>query len=133
VRDCDVARPQGGVQHRRHGAALRHDADLAAAVERLRRGGSEGQRDAVDVVDEAEAVRPLDRDAVVAGDARDLVLQGAAVRARLGEARRKDDEGADTAGGAALDCVENAGARDRQHRAPTPCGKSAAEGSRAVR
>ena len=117
VRDRDVARPQGGVQHRRHGAALRHDADLAAAVERLGRGGSEGQRDAIDVVDEAEAVRPFDRDAVVAGDARDLVLQRAAVRARLGEAGRKDDDGADAARRATLDRVEDAGARDRQHRA----------------
>ena len=78
---------------------------------------AEGERHAVDIVDIAEAVRPLDRHVMRFGDARHLVLERAALGTGLGEARGVDDDAADAARGAGLDRLEDTGARNRQHGA----------------
>ena len=82
-RDRDIARVQGRAHHRRHSAALRHDADATASGHRDWRAGTEGQRDAVHVIDVTETVWTRNRHAVIAGDARNLRLKLHALRGRL--------------------------------------------------
>ena len=120
----DVVRIERGPDHGRHGAALRHDADGAAARDGRRFvDGPERERHPVHAIDEAEAVRPFDRHAARASDAREFVLLGAAVGAGLGEAGRKDHDAADVARRAALHGFEHAGARDCEHRAVDAVGQ----------
>ncbi len=75
------------------------------------------RRNAVDIIDVAETVRPRDRHAVIGGDARDLRLQCLPFGTGLGKSRRIDDDPADAALGATGDRIEDAGARDRERRA----------------
>src|SRR4051794_25776622 len=98
----------------RHGATLRNDRD-ARTAKRMWLDGREGQRDAVGVIDEAEAVWALDHHAAFAGNRRDGVLDRASPGAEFRKPCREDDDAADAARGATLDGLQNGGGWNPQH------------------
>ena len=115
-RKAEAAGEQVDLQHRGHGTALRDDADAGPVAEFLGRHLYEGERHAVNEVDEAEAVRPLQDKTMFPGEAGELALLGEARLASLGEAGREDDDRADLARGELPGGLEHRGARDGQHR-----------------
>jgi hypothetical protein len=77
----------------------------------------ERQRHAVDEVDHAQAVRPLEDHAVFAGDVGELLLLDAPFSAALRESSGEDDDSADAAAAAGGNALKHAGARNREHGA----------------
>jgi hypothetical protein len=103
-------------EHSRHGAALRDDADTAWAG-RDQIGIDEGQRDAIDVVDRAEAVRPLDDNAGLTGDTPDFDLVSHTRLAALGKTGGKDHRRTDLARSKMAHRIEHRHARDAENGA----------------
>ncbi len=109
------AAEQDGVEDGGDRARLRDDADRGALRGGCGRRLDEGERDAIDEVDEAEAVRPFHHHAGGSGDARDLALFGEAFLATLGESCGEDHDAADATFAQRANRVDHACARDRQH------------------
>ena len=78
---------------------MRDDGDARFAASALDLRLHKGQWHTIDVIDQAETIRPFDDHAVLTGNAGDLDLFGAAFLTPFGETRRKDDDAADAAKG----------------------------------
>ena len=94
---------------------------------RHRCAGTKVNGDAVDVIDVTEAVRPCDRHAVVAGDARNLVLQRRAVGPASAKPAAKMTTPPTPRSAQPVTASSIAGARNRQHGAidALPAGRRA--------
>ena len=115
IGDAKVAACKRDREHRGHRSGLRYEANSGARAESIARQFDEGQRHAVDEIDEAKAVRPFDRHARFRRDPRELLLFREPLRAGFGKARGKDDRGARLAAGESTHRVQNARLRDREH------------------
>ena len=98
-----------------HGAALRDDAD-AGALRLVRLDRLEGQRRAVGVIHEADAVGADDGEAGGSGDGGKFLLRLLAGFILFAEARREDNHAAHAAARAGLDGFANDGRRHDEHR-----------------
>ena len=116
IADRQLAGEERGRQHRRHRARLRDDADRARAFGSDAQRFDEGQRCGRDMVDEAEAVWPLDDHASGRRDCRDFGLFGGAFGATFGKACRKDDRRAHAPPCERAQPIQHTAARDSQHR-----------------
>ena len=112
----DVAREQHGGEHRRHRARLRNHPDRWAAG-LAAQGFDEGQRDPVDVVDAAKAVRAFDDHASFGGNAADFLLLSQAFFAAFGKPGGIDHRRANLAFRQPAHRIQHKGAWDCQHSA----------------
>ena len=106
-----------------HRATLRDDRHACSRLERRHRRDDEGERDAVNVVRDSEAVRPLDDHVVFACDFCEMLLFDAALLASLRKACGEDDDAANLAAGAGQYRFHYGSARDREHRAVDTLGQ----------
>ena len=113
---ADRAIKEGHAQNRRHGAGLRDDGDAGPAVEPGCGKLDKGQGHAIDEIDEAKTIGPLDHHAGFGGDAGDQRLFGRALGPAFGESRREDDGRAHLATGEGLDGLHDRCAGNGQNR-----------------
>ena len=102
-------------EHRGHRPGLRDEANSGPRAQPIAREFDEGQRNAVDEIDEAEAIRPFDRHIRFRRDPRQLPLLGEPFGAGLGEACGKDDRRAGLAAGERAHRVQDGCPGDREH------------------
>ena len=110
-----IARQQHRPQHRRHRARLRDDADGPLARRRDRVGFHKSQGNAVDIVDQAQAIRSFDNHPCVICNTSNFTLLGQALLTALGETGRKDNDSAALACRKASHRFKHSHARDGQH------------------
>jgi hypothetical protein len=114
--ELELLREQSQPQGRAHGAALGDDADATSLDLRWQGQGLECQCHPVGQIDQADAIRPAQRQLRLVGDPRYLFLLGAPGFVHLGKARGEHQRGADLAADAGLHRIHCRLARHRQHR-----------------
>ena len=118
--DAEILRHQRGAQHHRHRPRLADDAHRRLVGQVQHRHLDKGQRHPGGIVDQPQAVRPLDDHVMLGRDPRDLRLRGQPLLTPFGEARRKDDRRADPARRQRPHRVQHRRPRNRQHRRIDP-------------
>ena len=111
VREADAPRARRLADRGHHGAALRHQSHPQGAVMR-RREQPHAERHAVDLVDQAETIRPEQREPGPASARRERILLRAPGLAGFGEARREHDRAAHAAASAGGDRFSHRRARN---------------------